>query len=95
MCCSAHGIPLAVERELLASGVRSESHMTAHNFKVVCAWCNRVVNGAPSGTPVTHTICPTCLDFTIAHRSGIAPDASSSAVPMYLPAGYFGDMFKH
>jgi hypothetical protein len=50
---------------------------------------------APKGTPVTHTICPTCLDFTIAHRTGVAVDASRSVEPIGLPVGYFGDAFKH
>jgi hypothetical protein len=69
--------------------------MATQILKVVCAWCNRVVTMAPKGTAVTHTICPTCLDFTIARRSGIACDASSSMEPVRLPVGYFGDAFKH
>ena len=69
--------------------------MAEYSLKVVCAWCNRVVIMAPMGTPVTHTICPTCLDFTIAHRSGTAHDASVSVEHVHLPADYFGDAFKH
>jgi hypothetical protein len=73
----------------------TESNMAEHSLKVVCAWCNRVVIAAPMGTPVTHTICPVCLDFTIARRSGTAHDASVSVDHVRLPADYFGDTFKH
>jgi hypothetical protein len=33
---------------------------------VVCAWCNRVISTAPAGAGVTHTICQSCLDVTLA-----------------------------
>jgi hypothetical protein len=49
---------------------------------------------APNGTPITHTICPTCLDFTIAHRTGTASDASLGVSHIGLPIGYFGNAFK-
>ena len=41
--------------------------MTAHTLAVVCAWCNRVVVEAPEGAGVTHTICPSCVDWTMTH----------------------------
>lgn len=69
--------------------------MAEYSLKVVCAWCNRVVIMAPMGASVTHTICPTCLDFTITHRSGSTHDASVSVEHVHLPADYFGDAFKH
>lgn len=69
--------------------------MAERSLKVVCAWCNRVVIMAPMGTPVTHTICPTCLDFTFEHRSGAARDGSSSVDRFRVPVDYFGDVFKH
>lgn len=80
---------------LTARGPGTESNMAAQSLKVVCAWCNRVVTMAPQGASVTHTICPTCLDLTIAHRSGIAHDASSSMDHVRPPVGYFGDAFRH
>jgi hypothetical protein len=52
--------------------------MAGHLLAVVCAWCNRVVVKAPPGADVTHTICPSCVDWTMAHpesRRGFdAPD---------------------
>ena len=69
--------------------------MSDRSLKVVCAWCNRVVIMAPTGTLITHTICPTCLDFAIMHRSGTAHDASLGVHHIGVPVGYFGDAFKH
>jgi len=42
---------------------------------VVCAWCNRVITTAPVGSSVTHTICSSCLDWTL------SPDSRSSIEP--------------
>jgi hypothetical protein len=64
--------------------------MRAKVLTVVCAWCKRVVTAAPKAAGVTHTICASCLDRTIAHSDdgGIDPAA-------LLPsADYFGDAFK-
>jgi hypothetical protein len=56
---------------------------------VVCAWCNRVVSTAPAGAGVTHTICPSCLDFAF---NAIEDGAGSAAddAPVRLPDRYFG-----
>ena len=42
--------------------------MAAQVFAVVCAWCNRTVQAAPSGSGVTHTICPSCADWSFTHQ---------------------------
>ena len=46
--------------------------MAGHLLAVVCAWCNRVVVKGPAGAEVTHTICPSCVDWTMTH-----PDSRS------------------
>lgn len=42
--------------------------MPARVSAVVCDWCNRTVKAAPPGSPVTHTICRTCADWTFTHQ---------------------------
>jgi hypothetical protein len=44
-----------------------EQSMASQVLSVVCAWCNRSVSTAPAGAGVTHTICPSCLDWAVAH----------------------------
>ena len=62
--------------------------MSAKPLAVVCAWCNRMVADAPADADVSHTICPSCLDWTIAHPSSLAgTDASASR----LAIGFFDD----
>jgi hypothetical protein len=41
--------------------------MAVQRLSVVCAWCNRLVTAAPAGAALTHTICPSCLDWAVAH----------------------------
>jgi hypothetical protein len=65
--------------------------MAEKMLTVVCAWCRRVVTATPNGAGVTHTICPSCLDYAITH-SGDSPVAPSALLP---PPDYFGDAFKH
>lgn len=48
--------------------------MAAQLLSVVCAWCNRVVKSAPAGSGVTHTICPACLDYAVAHPASHPAD---------------------
>ena len=56
---------------------------------VVCAWCNRVISTAPVGSGVTHTICPSCLDFTFNPvENGVERTPDSG--PFRLPDRYFG-----
>lgn len=31
-------------------------------FKIVCAWCDTVLVFAPSPTPISHGICPPCVE---------------------------------
>ena len=50
--------------------------MAGQGLSVICAWCNRVVNRAAAGAPVTHTICPSCVSWTMDHPS-IEPIASA------------------
>ena len=55
---------------------------------VVCAWCNRVMSTAPAGSDVTHTICDSCLDYTMnAAENGAG---STDDGPYRLPDRYFG-----
>jgi hypothetical protein len=63
----------------------------AEVLAVVCAWCNRVVTPGPSGTHVTHTICPACIDRMVEQPN--LPPGRVSAGAM-LPPDYFGDAFK-
>jgi len=42
--------------------------MGARVFTVVCAWCNRTITAGATSTPVTHTICPSCIDWTLTHQ---------------------------
>ena len=44
--------------------------MAGHLLSVICAWCNRVVVIGPPGAPVTHTMCPSCIDWTMTHPTG-------------------------
>jgi hypothetical protein len=59
--------------------------MGAGAFTVVCAWCNRNMNAAASGAAVSHTICPSCLEWTITHPTEIVRD---------LPSHYLGDAYS-
>ena len=34
---------------------------------VVCAWCKRTISTGPAGSAVTHTICPECVEWAMAH----------------------------
>jgi hypothetical protein len=62
--------------------------MGAVAYAVVCAWCNRKMTAAPHGAPVTHTICPSCLEWSIAHPAEIVRDLPSHYLgDAYLPAG--------
>ena len=63
--------------------------MGQHLLAVVCAWCNRVVSTASAGAGVTHTICPSCLDFAFNPvENGVGrPDDDG---PFQLPDRYFG-----
>lgn len=38
-----------------------------HPLAVVCAWCKRTITAGPSGSPVTHTICPSCIEWAMKH----------------------------
>jgi hypothetical protein len=56
--------------------------MSTQVLAVVCAWCNRIMTSAPAGSPVSHTICPSCLDWTF------SPERKSSLEPGH-EAGHF------
>ena len=57
--------------------------MAARIVVVVCAWCNQTMSEASTALPVTHTICPTCFDWSVAHPTQV--------VQRKRP-GYFGDL---
>jgi hypothetical protein len=61
--------------------------MATPTLAVVCAWCNRVVTPAPAGAHVTHTICPSCMEWAFVHRTTAMPPEKSGDS---LPADYFG-----
>lgn len=50
--------------------------MTARTFAVVCAWCKATIRAGAPGAPVTHSICPSCADWTC-RNPHIAPDGQS------------------
>ena len=41
--------------------------MQIPDLAVVCAWCKRTITEGPAGSAVTHTICPTCLEWAMMH----------------------------
>jgi hypothetical protein len=59
--------------------------MATSTLAVVCAWCNRVVTPAPAGAQVTHTICPSCMEWAFVHRSDTIPPDKDRPAP---PASY-------
>jgi hypothetical protein len=63
--------------------------MGQRRLVVVCAWCNRVMSTAPAGSDVTHTICESCLDYTMnMGGDGAGPPADDGLYR--LPDRYFG-----
>jgi hypothetical protein len=67
--------------------------MAAQILTVVCAWCNRTIVYGPKTAAITHTICPSCVEWTMDCRSN--PDAfydKVSAVGRVIPADYFGNV---
>ncbi len=69
-----------------------EQKMATQISAVICAWCNRIVFNGPAGAAgVSHTICPSCFDWTMTHpESQTGPDLASDRTPFELPIGYFG-----
>jgi hypothetical protein len=63
------------------------TRMATSPLAVVCAWCNQVVTPAPAGAPITHTICPSCMEWAFVHRTAAMPPEKDRHT---LPAGYFG-----
>jgi len=59
--------------------------MAARMLTVVCAWCNRTMTAAATGAPVTHSICPPCLEWSIAHPTQIVH---------HLPSESLGDFYS-
>lgn len=41
--------------------------MDVPDLAVICAWCKRTIAGGPTGSAVTHTICPACLEWAMMH----------------------------
>jgi hypothetical protein len=69
----------------------TEQNMATQVSAVICAWCSRIVFNGPAGAGVSHTICPSCFDWTMSHpESQTGPDAVSDLTPFQLPIGYFG-----
>ncbi len=68
--------------------------MTAQIFTVVCAWCHRTIKQASADASVTHTICPPCVERTMARRCEpqVLPDTDSDLGQLIPPPGYFGDV---
>jgi hypothetical protein len=66
-----------------------EQNMATQMLAVVCAWCNRVVIEAPAGAGVSHTICPSCTDWTMTHPTSAAGFTGASDLEeLQLPARY-------
>jgi hypothetical protein len=69
--------------------------MAADALMIVCAWCHRVIKAAPRGASVTHTICPSCLEWTMTHPSAVIEGDQTPAFEQpSSPADYLGDPFK-
>ena len=66
--------------------------MADEPFAVVCAWCNRIVNPPARRTPVTHTICPSCLKRALAQQGG---RATSNTMSLNLLPDYFSNVLRH
>ena len=66
--------------------------MADEPYAVVCAWCNRIVNAPARRTPVTHTICPSCLERALEQQSGGATSHPASLNPH---PDYFGNVVRH
>jgi hypothetical protein len=67
----------------------------AAQFLVICAWCNRTLATAPAGSPVTHTICPLCFEWSLMHRSAESRLASGDTGSALVPASHFDGCAKH
>ena len=66
--------------------------MADESFALVCAWCNRIVNAPARRTPVTHTICPSCLARALAQQGS---RATANTTNLSLQADPLGDVFRH
>jgi hypothetical protein len=68
--------------------------MAAQILTVVCAWCNRTVVRGPQNAAITHTICPSCVAWTMECRSD--PDAFFNKIAnlgvLNPPSDYFGNI---
>jgi hypothetical protein len=72
--------------------------MPGQVLTVVCAWCNEVITPAPAGAAITHSICPPCFAWALAHRTvEVEGESASHGGELHLPQGYFGfgDAFKN
>jgi len=59
--------------------------MSAQGFTVVCAWCNRKISAASASAPVSHTICTSCLEWSIDHPTELVRD---------VPSHYYGEVYS-
>jgi hypothetical protein len=69
--------------------------MRIETFTIICAWCHCVVKTAATDALVSHTICPTCLEWTLTNSASDAdrgPYLAKNHVS--VPDGYFGNVFK-
>ena len=68
--------------------------MAGHMLSVVCAWCNRVVVKAPAGAGVTHTICPSCIDWTMTHPTSRVDSGASDLEELRPTTGTGSHQFR-
>jgi hypothetical protein len=81
--------------KIVGSVIRvAEHNMVEQPFAVVCAWCNRIVNAPARRTPVTHTICPSCLERALAQQGGTAHDGTAGN-NLNLQPDYLRSIFRH
>ena len=68
--------------------------MAAQILTVVCAWCHRIVTNGSPAAGVSHTICPSCVDWTLACRTDPARffERMAQFAQSMPPARYFGDL---
>jgi len=58
--------------------------MAAQRLKVVCAWCKETMTaGASTDTSVSHSICPSCLEWSITHPTMVFHGGRSETLGDY------------
>jgi len=57
--------------------------MAARVLRVVCAWCKETLTATATDAPVTHSICPSCLEWSITHPTQVFHGGRSETLGDY------------